>query len=219
MLNYSVRYGGEGMSHIILLLFEIIGTLAFAVSGAMTALSKKMDAFGITALGLITAVGGGVIRDLVLGNTPPATFKNPTYIIIAFLASFLVFIPFLRKSYTKNIRVFEYVLLLMDSLGLAVFTVAGINTAIKVTNEFNIFLLLFVGVITGTGGGVLRDILAQNTPYIFVKHFYATASLLGAGVCIALWNFAGEIVSMCVGAIVIFVLRMLAAHFHWNLPK
>ena len=207
------------MSQILLFIFEIIGTVAFSISGAMTALGKKMDAFGITALGLITAVGGGIIRDLVLGNTPPATFRNPIYIIIAFVASVFVFVPFLRKLYTIKLHAFEFVLLLMDSLGLAVFTVAGINTAITVTNDFNVFLLLFVGVITGTGGGVLRDVLAQSTPYIFVKHIYATASLLGAGVCIALWNFAGEVISMCVGAAVIFILRMLAARYRWNLPN
>lgn len=207
------------MSEIVLLIFELIGTVAFAVSGAMTALSKKMDIFGITTLGLTTAVGGGVIRDLVLGNTPPETFKNPIYGIVAIVTSMLVFVPFIRKIDTEKHHNFEFMLLIMDSLGLAVFTVMGIQTAVEVVTDFNIYLLIFVGIITGTGGGVIRDILAQNTPYIFVKHFYATASLIGAVVCIALWNFAGEIVAMITGAAVIFVLRMLAARFHWKLPK
>ena len=104
-------------------------------------------------------------------------------------------------------------------MGLAVFTVMCIGTAVAVTNDFNIYLLIFVGIVTGTGGGVIRDILAKNTPYIFVKHFYATASLIGAVVCIALWKWAGNIVAMIVGALIVFVLRILAARFRWELPK
>lgn len=207
------------MSQLLLLIFELIGTVAFAVSGAMTALNKKMDIFGVVTLGVITAVGGGVIRDLVLGNTPPETFKNPVYGIVAIVTSMVVFLPFLRKINTEKHHKFELLLLVMDSLGLAVFTVMGIRTAVTVTNEFNIYLLIFVGIITGIGGGVIRDILAQNTPYIFVKHFYATASLIGAVVCIALWNVAGAITAMITGAVLIFVLRMLAARFHWRLPR
>lgn len=207
------------MSQTILLIFELIGTIAFAVSGAMTALSKKMDIFGITTLGLITAVGGGVVRDLVLGNTPPETFRNPVYGIVAIITSFFVFMPFVRKIYNEKNHIFELILLVMDSLGLAVFTVMGIKTAISVTEGFNIYLLIFVGVITGTGGGVIRDILAKNTPYIFVKHFYATASLIGAGVCIGLIKLTNEFFAMAVGAFIVFVLRMLAAKFHWRLPR
>jgi len=207
------------MSQILLLVFELIGTVAFALSGAMIGLQKKMDIFGVSTLGLITAVGGGVMRDLVLGNTPPETFKNPIYGLVALGTSMLVFIPVFRKLHNLNQRIFDIVLLVMDSLGLAVFTVMGINTAVSVTDSFNIYLLLFVGIITGTGGGVIRDVLAKNTPYIFIKHFYATASLIGAGVCIALWNLTSQIIAMVSGAILIFILRMFAAHYHWELPK
>ena len=207
------------MTDILLLTFELIGTVAFALSGAMIGLKKKMDIFGISTLGLITAVGGGVIRDLVLGNTPPETFKNPIYGIVAVVTSLFVFVPAFRKLHSKKQHIFDFVLLIMDSLGLAVFTVMGIETAVSVNGGFNIYLLLFVGLITGTGGGIIRDVLAQHTPYIFIKHFYATASLIGAGACIALWQFAGEMLSMFVGAAVIFVLRLFAAHYHWELPK
>lgn len=207
------------MSESIFLIFEIIGTVAFAVSGAILALSKKMDLFGVAVLGLITAIGGGVIRDLVLGNTPPEAFKNPIYGVVAILTSLIVFLPAFRKPASEEHPVFNWVLIVADSLGLAVFTVIGIKTAVTVTNEFNIFLLVFVGVVTGTGGGVLRDILAKNTPSIFVKYFYATASLIGAGVCIALWNLTGDVIAMLAGAMIIMLLRMLAAKFRWNLPR
>jgi len=207
------------MSQILLLIFELLGTVAFALSGAMIGLQKKMDIFGIATLGLITSVGGGVIRDLVLGNTPPETFKNPIYGIVALATSLIVFIPAFRKLHNRSKSIFDFVLLVMDSLGLAVFTVMGIKTAVAVTDGFNIYLLLFVGLITGTGGGIIRDVLAQHTPYVFVKHFYATASLIGAGVCIALWKYTGEFVALISGAVIIFVLRMFAAHYHWKLPK
>ncbi len=207
------------MLQTLLLVFELLGTAAFAVSGALIAISKKMDIFGVVILGLITAVGGGVIRDLVLGNTPPETFKNPIYGIVAIAVSIIVFIPFFRKKLDKNQRAFDLILLIMDSLGLAVFTVVGIETAAFHLDSFNVYLLLFVGVITGVGGGVMRDTLSGNTPYIFVKHFYATASLIGSAVTIALWNVLGVVYSMIIGASVVFLLRLCAAKFHWRLPK
>lgn len=206
------------MLQTLLLTFELLGTAAFAVSGALIGISKKMDVFGVAILGLVTAVGGGVTRDLILGNTPPETFKNPVYGLVALAVSVIVFIPFFRNALVKNQRAFDRILLIMDSLGLAVFTVVGIETAYSIVG-FNIYLLLFVGVVTGVGGGVLRDIMAGNTPYIFVKHFYATASLIGSAVTIALWNFLGVVYSMVIGASVVFLLRLCAAKFHWKLPK
>lgn len=206
------------MSQTLLLIFELLGVVAFALSGAMIGLQKKMDIFGITTLGLITAVGGGVIRDVVLGNTPPETFKNPIYGIVAIVTSIFVFIPKIRKIFDLRPHFFETLILFMDSLGLSVFTVVGIRTAVELNNDFNIYLLIFVALITGTGGGVLRDVLAGSRPYIFVKHFYATASLIGAAVCIGLWNYIGKGYSMVIGAAIVFVLRICAAYFHWNLP-
>lgn len=203
---------------ITLLILEIVGTIAFAVSGAMTALTRHMDIFGVTILGLTTAVGGGAIRDIVLGLTPPAMFTNPLYALLAAAASVLVFLPSVRRALLKKKHYFDTVLLVMDSLGLGVFTVAGIQTALRADEECGVFLLLFVGVITGVGGGVLRDVLAGNTPYIFVKHVYACASLSGAVVCVALWRPAGGTVAMLAGAVVTVMIRLLAAHYHWSLP-
>lgn len=206
------------MSETLLLIFEIIGTVAFAASGAITGLSKKMDIFGVVTLGLVTAVGGGVIRDIILGLTPPATFSNPIYALVAIAVSVIIFIPAVRRFLFKNHRVYDVAMLVMDSLGLGIFTVVGIETA-YLANKSNAFLLIFVGMVTGIGGGILRDVLAGNTPFIFVKHFYACASLIGAVLCIALWQFTNPTVAMASGALVVIVLRLLAAHFHWSLPK
>lgn len=207
------------MTNTILLVFELIGTVAFAASGAIVALSKKMDIFGVVTLGVVTAVGGGVIRDLVLGHTPPATFQNPLYALVAIGVSVILFIPWVRKILFHKPRVYELVMLLMDSLGLGIFTVMGIQAAYSTEGEHNAFLLVFVGMITGVGGGIIRDLLAGNTPFILVKHFYASASLIGAVVCIVLWYFLGSFAAIAGGTVVTIILRLLAARFHWSLPK
>ena len=200
-------------------LFELLGTIAFAASGAITGLSKKMDILGVTILGVITAVGGGVIRDVILGNTPPATFRNPTYALIAIGVSIIIFIPMVRRVLFKRQQIYDIIMLIMDSIGLGAFTVVGIQTAYAFDNSYNVFLLIFVGVVTGVGGGVLRDILAGNTPYIFIKHFYACASIIGAIICILLWKSTGQSVAIIGGAASVIILRLLAAHYRWSLPK
>lgn len=206
------------MSENLLLIFELIGTVAFAVSGAMVALSKKMDIFGVSVLGLVTAVGGGAIRDLVLGITPPKTFQNPIYATVAIITSLIIFIPAVRR-FLSGKEVYDKIMLLMDSVGLGIFTVVGIETAYLSNQSHSIFLLIFVGVVTGVGGGMIRDVLAQTTPAILVRHFYATASIIGAVICIILWNFFGQSAAIIGGAFSVVVLRLMAAHYHWSLPK
>ena len=163
-----------------LLILELAGTLAFAVSGAITGLKKNMDLFGVCILGLTTAVGGGVIRDVILGNTPPATFQDPIYAMVALGTSLVLFLPGIRRLLMWDQRLYDLTLLVMDSAGLGIFTVMGIRIAYSSTSDPTLFLLVFVGVVTGVGGGVLRDVMAGDTPYIFVKHVYASASLAGA---------------------------------------
>ena len=199
--------------------FELFGTVAFAISGAITGLKKKMDIFGVVILAVVTAVGGGAIRDIVLGNTPPMTFRNPVYALVAVATGILTFIPAVRRLAGKNPRVFDIFLLITDSVGLGIFTVMGIRTAINLNYGDNLFLLVFVGVVTGVGGGLLRDMMAGNTPYIFVKHVYASASLAGAVLCALLWKPLGSTAAMSASAVVIIVIRFLAARFKWSLPK
>ncbi len=203
----------------VITLFEIIGTVAFAASGAIVALKKEMDIFGVAILGLFTAVGGGVIRDMILGNTPPAVFKDPVYAVVAIITSVIIFLPKVRGLLKKSPKVYDIVMLIMDSVGLGIFTVAGIQTAKSVNPDSGYFLLVFVGIVTGVGGGLLRDICAGVTPYIFVKHFYACASLFGSLLCALLWNYTSESIAMISGSAAVLVLRILAAKFRWSLPK
>ena len=201
------------------MIVELAGTMAFSASGAMTGLRKGMDLFGVCILGLTTAVGGGVIRDVILGNTPPATFQNPIYAAVALATALVLFLPRLRHLLMRDQMRYDLSLLLLDSVGLGVFTVMGIRIAYAHADHPSRFLLVFVGVVTGVGGGVLRDMMAGDTPYIFVKHIYASASLAGALVCVAVWGAVGELPAMLAGMAVVLLIRILSAHFRWNLPR
>lgn len=205
------------MEHLIAVL-EIIGTIAFAVSGAMIAIEKHMDLFGVATLGVVTAVGGGVIRDLVLDVTPPLAFRQPQNVLIAITAALLVFLPRVRRKLRNNQKLFDGVLLIMDTLGLGVFTVLGISNTMRFAEDPNLLLLIFVGMISGVGGGILRDILAGNTPFIFVKHIYACASLAGAVLCIILWKVLSQEAAVCLGMLTVVVIRLFSARYRWNLP-
>ena len=196
----------------VLLALELVGTVAFAISGACVAIEKKMDVFGVVILGMTTAVGGGIIRDLILGITPPMAFQSPIYAIVSIIVSIIVFFPKIRGIVEKQNNFF---LMFMDAIGLAAFTVVGVQAGMAL---HNIFLSVVVGVLTGVGGGVLRDLFAGNSPYIFSKRFYGCASLIGALISAFCWPL-GETVSMLLGGVPIVILRVLAAKYRWNLPR
>lgn len=206
------------MYEMIFLFFEILGTIAFAISGALTALKQRMDMLGVCVLGCVTAIGGGIIRDVILGITPPKTFEHPIYVTIAIITSLICFLPAVQKALQERSLLETRLLILMDSIGLGVFTVVGIQTAQNLSNTNSIFLLVFVGVITGVGGGVLRDIMAGEKPQIFYRHFYATASIIGALACSILWNYIDITLNLCLSTAIIIILRLFAARFRWSLP-
>ena len=218
-IRADVHFLGVCAMDIFVTVLELIGTVAFAASGALTAMKKRMDLMGIIVLGLVTAVGGGILRDIILGATPPFAFRDPLCACVAVATSLLLFIPYFRRPLMRNQKIFDYTMFLMDSVGLGVFTAMGIWIAKDVSPDFRIFLLVFVGVITGVGGGVLRDVLAGETPYIFVKHIYACASIVGALVCALVWRWLPDYVAMLSGVTVVLVIRILSAHYHWNLPR
>ena len=200
-------------------ILELIGTVAFAASGALTAMKKHMDLLGIIVLGVITAIGGGILRDLILGITPPLAFRDPTCALVAVATSILLFIPYIRRPLLHRERLFDFVMLIMDSVGLGVFTVMGIWNALLFNPDRSIFLLMLVGVLTGVGGGMLRDILAGQTPYILVKHIYASASIAGALSCALSLRLLPDYLALLIGILVVLTIRLLAAHYRWNLPS
>lgn len=201
-------------------ILEIVGTVAFAISGAMTAIRRRLDLFGVLFLGVITAVGGGALRDLMIGVTPPRCFRDSTYLLIGLFVALVCFLPVFRKPVAHHQKVFDVTLFAMDSLGLAAFTITGIQAGIQAQPQASPVLLVFVGVLTATGGGVLRDVLAGTTPYIFVKHVYATASAAGAVLFVLLGVFGVDhMISGIISIVAMFILRCLAAYYHWNLPR
>jgi len=201
------------------LALEMLGTVSFAVSGAMVGLKQRMDIFGVSIMGLVTACGGGAMRDLFLGQLPPAVFSQPAYPLAAIIVSLVVFLPLVRKRFALPERVYENIHNLVDAIGLGVFTAAGVGATMWAGFGDNFFFAVFLGAITGVGGGVLRDVLAGLPPYIFIKHIYACASIVGAIVCYALWGALGETGAMLLCCAVVVIIRVLAAKYRWSLPK
>lgn len=203
-------------------IIEMIGTVAFACSGAMVAVKKQLDMLGVIVLGVTTAVGGGMIRDLLVGIHPPTLFLDPVYVMVAFATVVVLFL--VVKSRRMPIEAletltYERVMNLLDAVGLGAFTVVGIDTAIEAGYGDYRFLMVFLGVITGVGGGILRDIMAGQTPAVLKKHVYACASIAGAICYVLLLDSVGTDISMIVSAVLVVVIRVLARHYKWNLPK
>lgn len=206
---------------LIFLLMDLAGTIAFAASGAIVAIRQKMDLFGVCVLGVCTAVGGGMMRDVILGHIP-AALKNPKYVAVAAATSLLVFLIFYFKQefFEGRVRVYyDLVMLVMDTIGLGIFTVFGVKAGVDAGYMDNTFLLAFLGTLTGVGGGLLRDMMAEVPPYIFVRHVYACASIIGAVLCVWLYRGIGELPALVIGSVCVILIRYLAAHYRWNLPR
>lgn len=203
-------------------IMEMIGTVAFAFSGAMVAIRKELDLLGVLVLGVTTAAGGGMIRDVLIGIHPPVLFVKPVYVTVA-IVSVLILFFWIRIQYSAleilSSIWYERILNLSDAIGLGVFTVVGVNTAIRSGYGNYFFLKIFLGVITGVGGGLLRDMMATETPYILKKHVYACASIAGALCYVAFYDLLGADISMVACTILVVLIRLLARHYKWNLPK
>lgn len=188
----------------VLFVLELIGAAAFAVSGAMAAIEKRADIFGVLFLAVTTALGGGVIRDVLIGRIPPVMFVSYWYLLISVAAALAVFIDaYLRsEKYKLHLDKLDAVNNIFDAIGLAVFTVSGMNAAMPVSD--NIILVLFVGMCTGVGGGMLRDVMTNTMPKVLRKRVYAVASLLGGGLYYAMYALgANQLASIGCGMLLI----------------
>lgn len=204
----------------VLFVLELIGAAAFAVSGAMAAIEKRADIFGVLFLAVTTALGGGVIRDVLIGRIPPVMFVSYWYLLISVAAALAVFIDaYLRsEKYKLHLDKLDAVNNIFDAIGLAVFTVSGMNAAMPVSD--NIILVLFVSMCTGVGGGMLRDVMTNTMPKVLRKRVYAVASLLGGGLYYAMYALgANQLASIGCGMLLIFALRLFATIYKWNLPS
>ena len=210
------------ISDIIITIMEWIGTVSFAASGSLVAIGCSLDLFGVITVGCITAVGGGMIRDVFLGNIPPKIFSSPLILLVAILTSVMVFlIAYLyRRKFEEFRGKTEMINIFFDALGLAAFSINGVEISCMASAEKNALLAITLGVITGVGGGILRDVLVNEKPYVLTRHIYAVVSIVGCVFYYLISVILGQKVIATFAVIAfIVVMRLLAAKFHWKLPK
>ena len=201
---------------------ELIGVAAFAVAGAMAAADKHADIFGVLFLAVITALGGGILRDIILGLLPPKMFTSYVYIAVALAAALVVFFEAYanRDKYDARRERLAAVVNVFDAIGLAAFTVSGMEIAIAMHGISNPLLPVLMGMTTGIGGGMLRDILLGEISLVLRKRIYAVASLAGALLyyCLLILS-CPQMLSAWATIAFIFTLRILATLYRWNLPR
>lgn len=193
-------------------LLDIIGTLFFAISGVLTGMNKKLDAFGVFVIAFVTALGGGTLRDVLIGKTPVGWMINTQYIYIVLLG---VCIAFLFRKKLDRLRIS---LFLFDTIGLGIFTIIGIEKGISKGLEPMICIAL--GTMTASFGGVIRDILCNEIPVLFRKEIYATVCILGGSLFFFLkqFNLNQDILYLLTTCFII-ILRLLAVYYKWSLPQ
>ena len=168
------------ISEYLFLSLELLGTVAFAISGAMVAIEKRADLFGVLVLGVITATGGGMLRDVLMGDLPPRLFTNKLYVSIGAVTALLLFFLARRfqRAYLRHADMVDQVNNFFDALGLGAFTVTGIQIGLS-SGFQGTFFLVFLGVITGIGGGLIRDVMVMEMPVVLCSRVYAVAAILG----------------------------------------
>ena len=193
-------------------LLDIIGTMAFAMSGAMTAMHKKLDPFGVFIIAFVTAVGGGTLRDVLIGRTPVGWMRDLNYVYVIILG-FIIAIIF-RKKLDK----FRKSLFLFDTIGLGVFTLIGLEKGINI--GLHPVICIALGTMTACFGGVIRDILCTEIPVIFRKEIYATACFAGALTYVGLHHLDVDFnINLAISGGVIIAIRVLAVYNNWQLPR
>ncbi len=202
---------------------ECLGAISFALSGILVAIKRQADPVGAFVLALTTAFGGGMIRDLFLGISPPNLFTDPDMGIQAAIALTIAMLCYLFAFFRRTATVIDrhkndLILNLFDAIGLGVFCVTGVNVAISDGHADNIPLLIFTGCLTGVGGGILRDVFASTIPMVFRKHIYMLPAILGSLIYIYGRQILPELAAMLIATAFIITVRILAAIFRWNLP-
>ncbi len=204
-------------------ILALVGTAACSITGAAAAIRKRLDLFGVLFVAAVTGLGGGILRDVLLSNLPPAMFRDPAFITVSAVTSLILFLiaRFFQDYFQKKHRHWEWFINFIDAVGLGAFTVLGINTALSMGFRDNPFFLVFLGMTTGIGGGVLRDLLLAEIPSVFTKHIYAFATIVGAILYVILFLYVGLAEIWCAAAAVcsVILLRVLAMTFRWNFPK
>ena len=199
-------------------LLEMIGTIAFAFVGAQIAIDLNLDFLGIYISGLSTAVGGGMVRDIVLGNTPPALFRNSSYCLCAALTITVMILLYKGLKDSAFYQILLKCIVVADALGLGIFTVVGMDIAISAGFTDNVLLVVFCGVITAVGGGLLRDTMINRTPTVLSKEIYATSAILGGIGYYYTLKYFPPAICIAMAVLVITGVRLFAVRKNLNLP-
>lgn len=196
----------------LLLIFDYIGTFVFAISGTLTAANKRLDFFGATVIGFVTAIGGGTLRDMMLGDLPVAWMQNMNYFWVI-IAGVLVTIAF-----SKQVMKLKRTLFLFDTIGIAVFTILGLKKALLMNIDPPMAVMM--GLSSAVVGGVIRDTLCNEVPLIFHREIYATACIAGALIYLLL-NYLGlpEVICEISTVVSIIVIRVVVVRFNIALPR
>ncbi len=194
-------------------LFDLLGTFAFAVTGALKGIEHKFDIVGVIFLSSITGLAGGIFRDIVLGKDIPIGITDPVYLIVTTSTGFIVF--FLYRIIKNYLSIF----LIFDAIGLGVFSIIGSTLAYFIFGE-NYLIMLFSGIITAVGGGILRDITVREKPVVFVKELYITSSFLGISIFfIMIYLEINLELASIISILVITLTRIITMKLDLNLPK
>lgn len=202
------------------LVFGIVGTIAFAVSGALIAIENKLDLFGVIILAIVTASGGGLFRDIMIGKSI-AMFESYYYPAISFVTAVIVFMimSLIRNLKWEESKTYKIFYNITDSLGLGTFVIVGASIAYDCGIN-DLFPVAFYGVLTACGGGMLRDILVCKIPAIFRKHIYAVAAIIGVlFYCLLIYLKCPIVLNTILTVLLVVVIRFLAFRFEWSLPK
>ena len=210
------------MTDAILFIMNFIGIAAFSVSGALIAIGSHLDLFGVLFIGCITSFGGGIIRDICLGRFPPAIFFNAHDVLLSLAVSLTVFIiSYINAKHFNSLsEKIDRINNIFDAIGLAVFSITGTQIAFDMGYNSSFLLSVVMGMITGVGGGIIRDVLVLKEPYILHKRIYALASLSGCTLYfVSEQFFDAKLVFSFVSMVLIIAIRLLATKFRWKLPK
>lgn len=205
----------------VLTIIEYIGVVSFAISGALMAIDKENDFIGVIFLALITTFGGGMIRDIFIGHNPPVFFTLYPLVITCIVTATVTFVlaAIFKRKYVENENLINSVNNYIDALGLGVFVISGAKLCIDLGID-NPFLIVIMGMISGTGGSMTRDIIMNEVPALLRRRVYLVAAICGAALYYALYSFGvSDIISMPVSIILIVLIRILATVFKLNFPK
>lgn len=202
-----------GSQPTLLLVLDLVGTFVFGVNGALTAVRvARLDVVGVVTLGMVTALGGGVIRDVLIGSIPPATFRDWRYFALAFGGGLIAF------ALSRRLDRIEMPITVLDAIGLSVFAVIGAEKAVHY--GLGIWPAVFLGVVTAVGGGTIRDTLVRQIPTVLRSDLYAIPALLAAGITVAAMRMGVYGLPAALGAAAVcFAVRMLGVRFGLNAPN